>query len=105
MRRWAGQQGQDFVANHQTPGIDFATFHSWVDNWLDDDITFQTNWIRQHAADAAAIGKPVRRRFSNLKFQIWMKFEPEGRQERLFVQCEVPWGDGLRCIVYAAARL
>jgi hypothetical protein len=70
VRRWAGQQGQDFVANHQTPGIDFATFHSWVDNWLDDDITFQTNWIRQHAADAAAIGKPVRRRFSKLKLNL-----------------------------------
>ena len=58
-RRWAGQQGQDFIANHNIPAIDFAAFHSWVDNWLDDDITFQQNWIRQHAADAAAIGKPV----------------------------------------------
>jgi mannan endo-1,4-beta-mannosidase len=53
-------QGQNFIADHQAPGIDFATFHSWPDNWLDDDLTFQTNWIRQHASDAAYLGKPVR---------------------------------------------
>ncbi len=29
-------------------------------SWLDDDLGFQTNWLRQHAADAAALGKPVR---------------------------------------------
>ena len=69
-RRWAGQQGQDFVANHQIPGIDFATFHSWVDNWLDDDISFQQNWIRQHAADAAAIGKPVRHGLFELQYEV-----------------------------------
>lgn len=58
--RWAFGQGQDFIANHQVAGIDFATFHSWVDNWFDDDINFQTAWIQQHAADAAYLGKPVR---------------------------------------------
>lgn len=59
MGSWALSQGQDFIANHQAPGIDFATFHSWVDNWFDDDINFQRNWIRQHATDAAYLGKPV----------------------------------------------
>lgn len=65
--RWANGQGQDFLANHQVAGIDFATFHSWVDNWLDDDPGFQLNWINQHAADAATIGKPVE--FSPLEIQ------------------------------------
>ena len=58
-RRWALSQGQDFITNHQIPAIDFYTFHSWVDNWFDDDLSFQTAWIAQHAADAAYIGKPV----------------------------------------------
>ena len=33
---------------------------SWVDNWFDDDINFQRNWIRQHASDGGFLGKPVR---------------------------------------------
>lgn len=33
---------------------------SWVDNWFDDNINFQRNWIRQHASDGSFIGKPVR---------------------------------------------
>ncbi len=71
--RWANGQGQDFVANHQVPGIDFATFHSWVDNWLDDDPGFQLNWINQHAADAAAIGKPVDFSSQHIEFlvELW----------------------------------
>lgn len=32
--RWAGTEGQDFNTNSATPGIDFATIHLWVDNWL-----------------------------------------------------------------------
>ena len=32
---------------------------SWVDNWFDDDINFQRNWIRQHAFDGGYLGKPV----------------------------------------------
>ena len=32
---------------------------SWVDNWFDDDINFQRNWIRQHASDGGFLGKPV----------------------------------------------
>ena len=26
---WAQNQGQDFIADHSSPNIDFATFHSW----------------------------------------------------------------------------
>ena len=33
---------------------------SWVDNWFDDDVNFQRNWIRQHASDGGFLGKPVR---------------------------------------------
>lgn len=29
-------------------------------SWLDDDLQFQSAWVRQHALDAAALGKPVR---------------------------------------------
>ena len=85
--RWALNEGQDFVVNNQVAGIDFATLHCWPDkcgqqhavtregsphtaysissrpsacSWLDDDLQFQSAWVRQHAADAAALGKPVR---------------------------------------------
>ena len=57
---WAQSEGQDFIGNHQTPSIDYITFHSWADNWFDDDLSFQQAWIQQHVADAANIGKPVR---------------------------------------------
>ena len=30
---WAAETGQDFVANNAAEGIDFATLHSWPDNW------------------------------------------------------------------------
>ena len=30
---WGGQIGQDFVLDHSSPSIDFATTHVWPDNW------------------------------------------------------------------------
>ena len=30
---WAAAEGQDFLADHASPDIDFATFHAWIDNW------------------------------------------------------------------------
>ena len=30
---WPSQEGQDFIADHASPSIDFATIHSWIDNW------------------------------------------------------------------------
>lgn len=30
---WAGNVGQDFVAQHSSPDIDFAVMHLWGDNW------------------------------------------------------------------------
>ena len=31
---WALMEGQDFLANHRSPYIDFATVHAWPDNWV-----------------------------------------------------------------------
>lgn len=33
------QVGTDFIANNQIPGIDFATLHSYPDQWF-DTLTF-----------------------------------------------------------------
>lgn len=30
---WASKAGQDWIANHALPQIDFASFHIWSDNW------------------------------------------------------------------------
>ena len=30
---WAAEEGQDFIADHNSTNIDFATIHSWPDNW------------------------------------------------------------------------
>jgi len=57
---WAAEEGQDFIADHSSPNIDFATIHSWPDNWGDVSEEFQTNWIRQHVIDAGQVlKKPV----------------------------------------------
>ena len=37
---WAGQIGQDFVPDHMPTAIDFATMHTWPDNW-DRSASFQ----------------------------------------------------------------
>ena len=30
---WVPATGQDAVADHASPDIDFIAFHSWIDNW------------------------------------------------------------------------
>lgn len=30
---WVPSTGQDSVADHSSPDIDFVAFHSWIDNW------------------------------------------------------------------------
>ncbi|KAL3155965.1 hypothetical protein ABBQ32_012960 [Trebouxia sp. C0010 RCD-2024] len=55
---WASLTGQDFIANHASPAIDFAAAHIWPDNWETWDVDFLETWIKQHAADAKAMGKP-----------------------------------------------
>ncbi|MCD7458293.1 Mannan endo-1,4-beta-mannosidase 7 [Datura stramonium] len=56
------QVGTDFIANNQIPEIDFATVHSYPDQWLtgqDDEaqLNFLTNWLRVHIVDAQSILK------------------------------------------------
>ncbi|KAA6412341.1 MAG: mannan endo-1 [Trebouxia sp. A1-2] len=46
-------QGCDFLRNHQSPSIDFATIHLWPDSWLtnvDDErrVQFARRWINCH---------------------------------------------------------
>ncbi|MDP6539417.1 MAG: cellulase family glycosylhydrolase [Planctomycetota bacterium] len=58
-RSWMSSQGVDFVANHLSVGIDFASVHTWPDPWgLGLSETIQ--WVGDHASDAELrIGKPV----------------------------------------------
>lgn len=58
---WAAESGQDFIRNHQVPGISYAAIHAWPDNWfLNDNGQFITEWIEQHAKDSAnRLGKPL----------------------------------------------
>ncbi|EEF52605.1 mannan endo-1,4-beta-mannosidase 7 [Ricinus communis] len=59
------QIGTDFVANNQIPDIDFATVHSYPDQWLpsaDDESqqSFLNDWLNNHIQDAQNIlHKPV----------------------------------------------
>ncbi|KAK3022090.1 hypothetical protein RJ639_045934 [Escallonia herrerae] len=54
------QVGTDFIANNQIPGIDFATVHSYPDQWLtgesdESQLTFLNNWLSNHIEDAQNI--------------------------------------------------
>ncbi|XP_027368180.1 mannan endo-1,4-beta-mannosidase 7-like [Abrus precatorius] len=57
--------GTDFIANNQIPDIDFATVHSYPDQWLpgssnEDQISFLDSWLNDHIQDAQnKIQKPV----------------------------------------------
>jgi mannan endo-1,4-beta-mannosidase len=57
--------GTDFIANNQVPGIDFATIHSYPDQWLSgaDDraqLRFLGRWLDAHIADAQrTLRKPL----------------------------------------------
>ena len=62
---WAATTGQDFLANHAVPEIDFAVAHLWPDNWgvftLGGSLgaAFTEEWIRTHTRDATRVlGKP-----------------------------------------------
>lgn len=30
---WANTEGQNFVADHASPDIDFMSIHLWINNW------------------------------------------------------------------------
>lgn len=59
------QIGTDFISNNQIQGIDFATVHSYPDQWLSSSndqtqLSFLNNWVDAHIRDAQAIlGKPL----------------------------------------------
>ncbi|KAL9234310.1 hypothetical protein vseg_009195 [Gypsophila vaccaria] len=59
------QYGTDFIANNQISGIDFATVHSYPDQWLGNSdkeaqLTFLEKWVDQHIQDSQNIlQKPV----------------------------------------------
>ncbi|XP_021671996.2 mannan endo-1,4-beta-mannosidase 7 [Hevea brasiliensis] len=59
------QIGTDFIANNQIPGIDFATVHSYPDQWLpssdgESQESFLNNWLNNHIQDSQNIlRKPV----------------------------------------------
>ncbi|XP_015889981.3 mannan endo-1,4-beta-mannosidase 7 [Ziziphus jujuba] len=52
--------GTDFIANNRIPGIDFATAHSYPDQWLSSSndqaqLSFLNNWLNSHIQDAQYI--------------------------------------------------
>ncbi|KAL9691575.1 hypothetical protein QQ045_011999 [Rhodiola kirilowii] len=52
--------GTDFLANNLVPGIDFATVHSYPDQWLSNSndqaqLSFLGNWLNVHIQDAQNI--------------------------------------------------
>lgn len=52
--------GTDFIANNKIPGIDFATVHSYPDQWLSSSndqsqLSFLNNWLDAHIQDAQNI--------------------------------------------------
>ncbi|XP_024974705.1 mannan endo-1,4-beta-mannosidase 7 [Cynara cardunculus var. scolymus] len=54
--------GTDFISNNLVPGIDFATLHSYPDQWLtsyDDQsqLNFLNDWLRTHIQDAQYVLK------------------------------------------------
>ncbi|KAF5752994.1 Glycosyl hydrolase superfamily protein isoform 1 [Tripterygium wilfordii] len=57
--------GTDFIANNQIPGIDFATVHSYPDQWLSNSndqsqLSFLNNWLDIHIQDAQyTLRKPI----------------------------------------------
>lgn len=57
--------GTDFIANNRIRGIDFATVHSYPDQWLSgsneqSQLSFLNNWLSAHIQDAQNIlRKPV----------------------------------------------
>ncbi|GAB2252322.1 hypothetical protein Droror1_Dr00005169 [Drosera rotundifolia] len=57
--------GTDFISNNQIQGIDFATVHSYPDQWLpssndQSQLSFLSNWLNTHIQDAQnIIRKPI----------------------------------------------
>lgn len=57
---WAAKEGQDFLADHSSPAIDFSTIHSWPDNWQAVDQEFQGRFLQTRADDSMnVLQKPL----------------------------------------------
>ncbi|KAK9124770.1 hypothetical protein Sjap_014372 [Stephania japonica] len=62
---FAQQVGTDFIRNHQTLGIDFASVHIYADSWMSQTISdahlqFVKTWMQSHIDDAdKVLGMPV----------------------------------------------
>ncbi|KAL4422049.1 hypothetical protein ABPG77_004865 [Micractinium sp. CCAP 211/92] len=54
---WASKAGQDWIANHALPQIDFAAYHIWSDNWANHNATFHRLWVDQHVEDCKTMLK------------------------------------------------
>lgn len=59
--KWGPRSGQDFVANHDSPNIDYTVIHMWPDNWgvQPNDVAFGKTWIDFHTQASTALGKPL----------------------------------------------
>lgn len=55
---YTGVEGVDWIANLQIPTLDYGTFHLYPDSW-GENYTWGNEWIQQHDAVGAQIGKPV----------------------------------------------
>lgn len=55
---YSGAEGVDWIANFKIPSLDYATFHLYPDSW-GYNYSWGSEWIAQHDAVAAAIGKPA----------------------------------------------
>ncbi|MGB0680126.1 MAG: hypothetical protein ACPGUV_10735, partial [Polyangiales bacterium] len=65
----AERAGTSFIEDHQSPCIDYMTFHLWVENWGWFDpkqphsyvhgLRYAKHYIGRHAAMAALLGKPA----------------------------------------------
>jgi mannan endo-1,4-beta-mannosidase len=54
---YATQVGTDFIRNHQSLGVDFASVHIYADSWIsqtnsDSRLQFTKSWIEAHIEDA-----------------------------------------------------
>uniref|UniRef100_A0A0E0CRX5 mannan endo-1,4-beta-mannosidase n=1 Tax=Oryza meridionalis TaxID=40149 RepID=A0A0E0CRX5_9ORYZ len=52
--------GTDFIANNLVPAVDFATIHSYPDQWVsgassDEQVAFMRKWMADHIRDSAAV--------------------------------------------------
>ncbi|XWS14550.1 hypothetical protein CRYUN_Cryun35bG0019600 [Craigia yunnanensis] len=80
------QVGTDFIANNQILGIDFATVHSYPDQWLqsssdESQIAFLNNWLNNHIQDAQNI---LRKPLLFAEFGKSLKISGPNQRDELF---------------------